>query len=135
MSATDIFFDTSVLLYLLSEDQHKADRAEALVGAGGIISVQVLNEFASVALRKLAMALPDVRDVLATIRAVCTVRPVDVETHELGLDIVGRYRFSLYDSLIVAAAARAGCTTLYAEDLQDGQSIGRLTIRNPFLGR
>jgi predicted nucleic acid-binding protein len=135
MSAADVFFDTSVLLYLLSADQPKADRTEALVAEGGTISVQVLNEFASVALRKLAMALPDVRDVLGTIRAVCTVRPVDVETHELGLDIVERYRLSLYDGLIVAAATRAGCTTLYAEDLQHGQSIGRLTIRNPFVAR
>lgn len=129
------FFDTSVLLYLLSEDQRKADRTEALVAAGGVVSVQVLNEFASVALRKLGMALPDVRDVLTTIRAACTVRPLDVETHELGLDIVGRYRFALYDSMIIAAAARADCATLYAEDLQHGQSIGRLTIRNPFLAR
>jgi predicted nucleic acid-binding protein len=135
MSAADVFFDTSVLLYLLSADQPKADRTEALVAEGGVISVQVLNEFASVALRKLAMALPDVRDVLGTIRAVCTVRPVDIETHEIGLDIVERYRLSLYDSLIVAAATRAGCATLYAEDLQHGQSIGRLTIRNPFLVR
>jgi predicted nucleic acid-binding protein len=133
MSAADVFFDTRVLLYLLSADQPKADRTEALVVEGGTISVQVLNEFASVALRKLAMALPDVRDVLGTIRAVCTVRPVDIETHELGLDIVGRYRLSLYDSLIVAAATRAGCTTLYAEDLQHGQAMGRLTIHNPFL--
>jgi len=132
MSAADVFFDTSVLLYLLSAEQGKADRAEALVAAGGVISVQVLNEFASVALRKLTMALPDVREVLSTVRAVCTVTPVDIETHDLGLDIAERYRFSLYDSLIVAAATRAGCTTLYAEDLQHAQSIGRLTIRNPF---
>ena len=135
MSAAEAFFDTSVLLYLLSADRDKADRTEALVAAGGVVSVQVLNEFASVALRKLAMTLPDVREVLSTIRAVCAVRPVDIETHELGLDILERYRFSLYDSLIIAAAALAGCTTLYAEDLQHSQAIGRLKIRNPFLAR
>jgi predicted nucleic acid-binding protein len=58
MSGTDAFFDTNVLLYLLSGDASKADRAEALVAAGGIISVQVLNEFASVASRKLGMYVP-----------------------------------------------------------------------------
>ncbi len=135
MGAAEAFFDTSVLLCLLSADRDKADRTEALVAAGGVVSVQVLNEFASVAMRKLAMTLPDVREVLSTIRAVCAVRPVDIETHELGLDILERYRFSLYDSLVIAGAALAGCTTLYAEDLQHSQSTGRLKIRNPFLAR
>ena len=62
MSEADSFFDTNVLLYLLSKDQAKADRAEALLAAGGIVSVQVLNEFVSVASRKLAMTIPDIRD-------------------------------------------------------------------------
>jgi predicted nucleic acid-binding protein len=134
MSAADAFLDTSVLLYLLSADHARADRVETLLGRGGIVSVQVLNELASV-LRKLALTLPEVREVLSTIRAACGILPVDIETHELGLDILERYRLSLYDSLIIASAARAGCTTLFAEDLQHGQSIGRLTIRNPFLAR
>ena len=133
MSAAEAFFDTSVLLYLLSADHGKADRAEALLAGGGVVSVQVLNEFASVALRRLVLALPEVREVLSAIRAACSVRPIDIETHELGLDILERFRVSLYDSLIIAAAVRAGCTTLYAEDLEHAQSIDRLTIRNPFL--
>ena len=70
--------------------------------------MQVLNEFASVALRKLISALAEVRDVLSTIRAACSVRPIDIETHELGLEIEERWRVSLYDSLIIAAATRAG---------------------------
>ena len=57
MSAADVFFDTNVLLYLLSDDATKADRAESLLASGGTISVQVLNEFASVAAGKLAMRL------------------------------------------------------------------------------
>jgi predicted nucleic acid-binding protein len=55
MSEVDSFFDTNVLLYLLSNDAAKADRAEALLASGGVVSVQVLNEFASVAKRKLVM--------------------------------------------------------------------------------
>jgi len=132
MSAADAFLDTNVLLYLLSADQAKADRAEALAAVGGVISVQVLNEFASVALRKLALPIAEVREILATIRAVCTIKPVDIETHDLALDLVERHRFSLYDALILSAALRAGCTTLYSEDMHDGQVIDRLTIRNPF---
>jgi predicted nucleic acid-binding protein len=134
MSEAEVFFDTSVLLYLLSNDAAKADRAEALLAAGGIVSVQVLNEFASVASRKLMMTIPEVREILSTVRSVCVVKPLDVETHDLGLELAERYGFSIYDTLIVAAAVRAGCAILYTEDLQRGQVIENLTIRNPFAG-
>jgi predicted nucleic acid-binding protein len=134
MSEADSFFDTNVLLYLLSKDMAKADRAEGLLASGGVVSVQVLNEFASVALRKLAMTIPDIRDILSTIRAVCIVKPLDIDTHELGLDMTERYGFSIYDGLIVAAAVRAECTILYTKDLQQGQVINKMVIRNPFAG-
>lgn len=133
MSAADGFFDSNVLLYLLSSDARKADRVEELLASGGVISVQVLNEIASIALRKLRLEMIAIRDILGTIRAVCEVRPVDLEAHERALDLVERYRFSVYDGLIVAAALRAGCTTLHTEDLQHGQRIGSLTIANPFI--
>jgi predicted nucleic acid-binding protein len=133
MSAAETFFDSNVLLYLLSPDARKADRVEELLASGGVISVQVLNEIASVALRKLRLDMVAIRHILGTIRAVCDVRPLDLETHERALDLVERYRFSVYDGLIVAAALRAGCTTLHTEDLQHAQRIGSLTIANPFI--
>ena len=123
------------MLYLLSKDAAKADRAEALLAAGGVVSVQVLNEFASVATRKLAMTIPQIREILSTIQAVCIVNPLDLETHELGLDVAERYGFSIYDGLIVAAAVLAGCAILYTEDLQQGQMLEKLQIANPFAGR
>jgi predicted nucleic acid-binding protein len=132
MTAADVFFDTNILLYLLSGEAVKADRAEALLAGGGVISVQVLNEFAAVATRKLGLTMAETRDVLGTIRAVCRVVAIDADTHDLALDLAERHRFSIYDGLIVAAAQRAGCKTLYTEDLQHGQRIDRLTIRNPF---
>ena len=132
MSEADSFFDTNVLLYLLSKEAAKADRAEALLASGGTISVQVLNEFAADASRKLAMSISEIREVLSTVRAICAVKPLDIETHELALDMAERHRFSIYDGLIVAAAVRAGCTVLYTEDLQHGQMIEKLQIRNPF---
>jgi predicted nucleic acid-binding protein len=105
-----------------------------LLASGGTISVLVLNEFASVALRKLLMLISEIRVVLSTIRAVCIVQPLDIETHELALDMAERQNLSIYGGLIVAAAVRAGCTTLYTEDLQHGQMIEKLQIRNPFIG-
>jgi predicted nucleic acid-binding protein len=133
MSGAEAFFDTSVLLYLLSDDADKADRVESLLSARGVISVQVLNEFAAVSLRKLKMPLNEVREILDTFRAVCAVEPVTVETHERGLAVCERYKFSLYDSMIVAAALISGAKVLYSEDLQDGQLIDdQLRVANPF---
>ena len=133
MRGTESFFDTNILLYLLSGENDKADRAEAVLAQGGTISVQVLNEFAAVAARKLGLSYVEIREVLEPVRAVCAVEPLTLKTHDLGLHLAERYGFSVYDALIVAAALLAGCRTLYTEDLQDGQSIeGRLTVRNPF---
>ena len=130
----DAFFDTNVLLYLLSGDASKANRAAGLLEGGGTISVQVLNEFAAVATRKLRMKIAEIRDFLATVRLLCEVVPIDVETHDYALEIAEHYRLSFYDSLIVAAAIGAKCTILWTEDLQDGQKFQRLMIRNPFAG-
>ncbi|MGH8499146.1 MAG: PIN domain-containing protein [Methylococcales bacterium] len=128
------FFDTNVLLYLLSEDSFKADRAEAIIVAGGVISVQVLNEFASVASRKLRMTYAEIRDAQRMIRAICQIQAVTIDTHDLGLDIAERYGFSLYDSMIVSSALLSGCAILYSEDMQHSQKIeDRLTVTNPFL--
>lgn len=134
MSEGEAFFDTNVLLYLLSGDTAKADRAEQLLASGGTIGVQVLNEFASVASRKIGLGFADIHDILATIRSVCAVTPLDLETHELGLALAERFRYSIFDSLIIAAAQRAGCRVLYSEDLRHDQVIEELTIRNPFAG-
>ena len=135
MSGADVFFDTSILLYLLSPDARKADRVETLLGAGGAISVQVLNEFAVVARRKSGLSWPEVREVLSAVRAACVTHPVTEKTHDAGVDVAERYGFSLYDSMMIAAAQNAGCATLFSEDLQHRQVIdGRLTVRNPFIG-
>lgn len=126
------FFDTNVLLYLLSGDFAKADRAEALLLQGGIVSVQVLNEASVVCLRKLRMPWPEVEELLAAIRASCRVEPLTLETHELAVVLAKRYGLSFYDAMIVAAASLAGTDTLYSEDMQHGQLLDGVRIVNPF---
>ena|SRR5271157_200202 len=129
------FFDTNVLLYLLSEDTEKADRAEALVRRGGGISVQVLNEAASVMRRKLRMRWRETREFLALIRGLLDVAPLTAETHDLGLEFAERYGLSIYDSMIAAAAALNGCARLWSQDMQHGMRIGEgLRVENPFRG-
>ena len=98
-----------------------------------MISVQVLNEFANVARRKLGLAWPQVNQALLDIRRFAEVHPLTLQTHEHGLALGARYQLSLYDAMIAAAALEAGCTTLASVDFSAGQRLaGRLTIRNPF---
>ena len=118
---------------LFSADAAKSDRAEELLASGGKISVQVLNEMAAVARRKLGMSWREVREVVTQLRAVCPVMPLTVETHERGLQVAERFGLSVYDGMIVASALLSGCAILYTEDMQDGQVIDeQLAIRNPF---
>jgi predicted nucleic acid-binding protein len=134
MTAVESFFDTNVALYLLSADPVKADRAEELLAAGGKISVQVLNELAAVARRKLGMPWGEIREITTQIRAIVQVVPLTIETHDRGAQIAESIGLSIYDATIVASALLAGCAVLYTEDLQDGRVIdGQLTIRNPFV--
>ncbi len=128
------FFDSNVLIYAMVSGDSRRERAQQLVTQGGVISVQVLNEFIAVAQRKMRMPWEDVIEALDAIR-VLFPSPVSItlDTHEAALKIAQLYGFGIYDALIVAAALAANCSTLYSEDMQDGQVIyGRLTIRNPF---
>ena len=132
MSASEIFFDTNILIYFASEETAKADRSDALLRAGGIVSVQVLNEFIAATRRKSTLPWENIRTVLTAVRSTCTVVPLTVETHVRGLALAERYGFSVYDAMIVAAAAMAGCKVLYSEDMHDGLVIDGLAIRNPY---
>jgi len=133
MSGSGAFFDTNVVLYLLSADAKRADRAEELIAQGGQISVQVLNELTAVARRKLRMPWREVRDVTTQLRAACRVWPLTIDAHDRGTRIAERLGLSIYDALIAASALLAGCRILYSEDLQDGQLIdAQLRVRNPF---
>lgn len=127
------FADTNVLLYLMSQDPAKADRAEAILRAGAVISVQVLNEITSVARRKLGMSWQELGEFLTMVCALCPPEPLTVETHDRGRWVAERYGLSVYDAMIVASALLAQCERLYSEDMQDGLVIdGRLQVCNPF---
>lgn len=129
-----VFFDTNVLVYALAQNDPRSSRAEELLASGGVLSVQILNEFVSVAQRKILMPWSEITEALDAIRILCpSPLPITVETHEVALKIAQKYGYRIYDALVVAAALDSACDTLYSEDLHDGQTIeGQLTIRNPF---
>jgi predicted nucleic acid-binding protein len=127
------FLDSNVILYLASGERAKADRAEELIALGGTISVQVLNEVANVARRKMGMSWAEIRDFLTTIRELLEVESTTIATHDTGIDLAEQYGLSVYDGMIAAAAFLAECDTLFSEDLQHGLLVRRrLRIVNPF---
>ena len=126
------FLDSNVVLYLLSGDAVKADRAQALLEAGGVVSVQVLNEVTSVCLRKLKMPWPEVDALLLAVKAACEVLPLTVASHEKAVELAKRFQLSFYDANIVASAVLSGAPVLLSEDMHGGLLIEGLMIQNPF---
>jgi predicted nucleic acid-binding protein len=127
-----VFFDSNIILYALTTDARKAATTETLLAFGGTISVQVLNELVSVSLKKFKLPLQTVHATLTALRTTLDVVPVTMAVHERGLHLIGKYKFSPYDAMIVAAAQLADCKVLYSEDMHDGQVIDGLTISNPY---
>jgi predicted nucleic acid-binding protein len=126
--------DSNVAIYAFSKDERRMT-AMGLLNAGPKISVQVLNEFTSVSLRKRKVAWAEIEESLDIIsNLAASTRAVSYDVHDLGRLIAQRYRIGFYDSLIISAALLDDCETLYSEDMQHGLVIeGRLTIINPFL--
>jgi predicted nucleic acid-binding protein len=128
------FIDTNVVVYAFSSNDPRNERAAALLEGGGVISVQVLNEFVNVSRRKQGRGWDEVHDALGVLKILLDPpHPLTVDLHEAAIEIARARGFSIYDSLIVAAALRAGCSILYSEDLHHGQTIERLRIENPFI--
>lgn len=126
------FFDTNIVLYLL-DDGPKADMAAGLLREGGVISVQVLNEALVNCRRKAGMSWDEAGAFLAGLRELCEVANLTPDTHDVGRALAARYRLSVYDAMIVAAALMEGCDTLFSEDMHDGLVVeGAVTLVNPF---
>ena len=139
MSA-EFFLDTNVFVYQLdTTDRIKHDTAErivrdALALDNACISYQVVQECLNVALRKAAvtLSLEAARSYLDTVLSPLMKVAASDDLYHRALDVRARWKFGFYDSLIVAGALAAGCSTLFSEDLQHGQRIEALTIVNPF---
>lgn len=139
MSGGD-FFDSNVFIYLFDDaDPQKQARARSIVASALVadtacISFQVVQETLHVLTRKFAKRVPSeiAKDILRdSLQPFWRVQP-SPGLYIRALDLQERYRFSFYDSLIVAAAVEAGCARLLSEDLQDGQRVDQLLIENPF---
>jgi predicted nucleic acid-binding protein len=134
-----VFVDTNVLVYLrdASDPDRQRRAAEWLAhlweSGSGRVSMQVLQEYYVTMTRKLRPGLPEeeAREDVAALGSWVPLAP-DLDLLAAGWEEQDRYGFSFWDALIVAAARRLGCTVLLTEDLQDGQDLGGLVVRNPF---
>ena len=134
----DFFADSNILIYAYNDGEPVKQRVaqQLLKQTGRSISTQVLQECCNVLRRRLGFDWPEINRMLAETRTnfAGVIHINTPRTVQDALRIAETYRFSFYDSLIVAAALELGCRTLYSEDLQHGQRIdGTLTVINPFL--
>ena len=139
MSARE-FLDTNVLIYAHGgRDPRKRVLAQDLAlrllsERRGVLSIQVLQEFFAAATRRLEMPSETARHHVSSY-ARFDVVSLSVPDVMAAIDLHRLHHFSIWDALIVRAALNGACTTLYSEDMQDGQVIETLTVRNPFASR
>ena len=131
------FIDSNVFIYA-ADSKNPVKRSiarklstEAVASSGYEINVQVLNEFSSVAHRKLGLTIDEIKAYLEMFRAL-TILPVPADVTEKGLDVMQRYGLQFYDSLLIVAASESGCSEFISEDLNDGQIYCGMKAVNPF---
>lgn len=131
--------DTNVVIYMFDDiNVGKRDRARQLVGEAiasgeGVISQQVVQEALNVFASKLGATAGQQLEIFDNVlSSLWRIHPT-ADSFRRAVTISDRYRFGFYDSLVIAAALEYGCEYLYSEDLQHGQIIDTVAIRNPFL--
>lgn len=129
------FIDTNIWVYAHTEESHdiRGPLAKALVEDGRrfLIGTQVLSEYYSAMLKNRVDEHIIQQNIESMIRR-CEVRLIDLKVIRSAHKLKLRYRFSYWDSLVIATALDAGCPILYSEDLQNGQQIeGILRVNNP----
>ena len=135
----ETFLDANVLLYASSnaaEDKTKRERAQALmIAAPFALSAQVLQEYIANALRKKQLGISETNiHAMLELAATATVLPISLELILASVKIRCKFQVYHWDATIIAAALELGCTTLYSEDLNHGQSYDGVQVVNPFLG-
>ena len=131
------FIDSNVFIYAADSKNHEKRAiarkliASAVLSGGCRINVQVLNEFSSVAHRKLGLTVDEIKAYLEMFRAL-PVLPVSADVTEKGLDVMNRYGLQFYDSLLLVSASESGCDEFISEDLNDGEIYCGMKVTNPF---
>ena len=130
---SQVFVDSNVLLYLLSGDEAKADKAEALLKTNPIVSVQVLNEVTWVSRRKLKLEWVEIQTLLDAIKSCCSVVALTEASHAKAVQLAQVHQLSFYDAHILSSAVLSNANILMTEDLAAGSVLNGVLIQNPFV--
>ncbi len=133
------FIDTNILVYAHdSAAGQKHTEARDLLetlweSRGGCLNIQVLQEFYVTVTQKVVMPY-EPREAVKIIEDLSTwhVHSPGVTDIVVAIDLQTRYQLSFWDAMILQSALRLGCKLIWTEDLNHGQTIHNLTIRNPF---
>jgi len=129
------FLDTNILIYLYSTEEKKQKRVLELLQNEDefVISTQVLSEFCNVLKKKFNFTSKQLNILLQDFEKNFLLHTTGMEQIKTALNIGDRYKYSFYDALVIAGAIHSGCTLLFSEDLQHGQTIlNKVKIVNPF---
>ena len=131
------FFDTNMLVYAATnQEPQKGDIARELiqhaleVNHDGVISVQVMTEFANVMKTRFNAAATEIDEVSQFYPLLVTEVTMDVVRN--ALYIKEEYGIQFYDALIVATAEKLGCHEIVTEDLNPNQTYRGMAVVNPF---
>ena len=132
------FFDSNILVYMQDVEEPQKQQIsrslffECVADNSAFISTQCLQEFYNVVAKKKKLEAKSAKQTIHELSKslpVIQITPVMIEN---AIDISVETQFSFWDSLILSAAKSADCNILYSEDLNDGQIIRGVTIKNPF---
>jgi len=127
------FIDSNIIIYLFDSNSYKKDIALPLLANTPTINSQVLVEVGNICKKKLGFTKEDVLNIWNDLLNDCDVVPLDSSTFQLAISLIKRYKFQLFDSLIVASALQANCIILFSEDMHHELLVeGKLRIINPF---
>lgn len=130
----NFFLDSNICLYILDNEHVKFAKAKELLENRPVVSTQVVLENINVCVKKLKKENDFATAHARSLQSACLVKPISNDTMTLAIKVFERYGYSIFDSLIIAAAIESGCHVLYSEDMQHGHVIeGKLKIINPFL--
>lgn len=137
MNGKSIFIDTNVLIYAYSSDEVEKKLAVQMLlekDQKVFISTQVINEFINVMRKKRSVPVNILQEVIKEIANIFSISLITVETINQALAISQRYKYSYFDSLIIASARENSCSILYSEDMHNKHLINdSLIILNPFV--
>ena len=132
-----VFIDSNIFIYAKIEDKEKDKHILARFFLNSLrekveITTQVINEFYNV-LDKYKIEDMIIQESIHAILTEVELKVITLETIKLSWKIKERYKYSYFDSLLIASTLESGCTTLYSEDMHHNQIIHeKIKIINPF---